>query len=58
MRAHNLFAGLPHRDIPIVEPRAKMVSLIDVEIEWDETPSPRGVRAESWNRARGWSSDD
>ena len=59
MRAHNLFAThLPHRDIPVINPRAKMVSLLDVEVEWDDTPPPRGVRIESWNRARGWSSDD
>ncbi len=59
MRAHNLFAGnIPHRDIPITTHRAKMVSLVDVEVEWDDTPAPRGVSAESWSRARGWSSDD
>jgi hypothetical protein len=59
MRASNLFAThLPHRDIPVIAPRTKMVSLLDLEVEWDETPAPRGVSAESWSRARGWSSDD
>ena len=58
MRAHNLFAGhLPHREIQIAAPRTKMVSLVEVDVEWDDTPPPRGIRAESWNRARGWSSE-
>jgi hypothetical protein len=59
MRAHNLFAAhLPDREIPVIKQRGKMVSLVDVEVEFDDTPPPRGIRAESWNRARCWSSDD
>jgi hypothetical protein len=57
MRAHNLFATQPHREIQVLTTRTKMVSLVDVEVEWDDSPPPRGIRAESWNRARGWSSE-
>lgn len=38
--------------------RAKMPSLLDLDIEWDDQPAPRGTTHETWQRARGWSSED
>jgi hypothetical protein len=39
--------------------RARMPSLLDLEIEWvDQPPAPRGASHETWQRARGWSSED
>jgi GTPase Era involved in 16S rRNA processing len=32
--------------------------LVEVDIEWVETPEPRGASHETWQRARGWSSED
>ncbi|MBL8612088.1 MAG: hypothetical protein JNL38_32400 [Myxococcales bacterium] len=38
--------------------RPRAPSLLDLDIEWEESPPVRGVSAESWHRARGWTSDD
>ncbi|AKU98640.1 hypothetical protein AKJ09_05304 [Labilithrix luteola] len=39
-------------------PRARMPSLLDLDIEWVDEPQPRGASIETWQRARGWSSED
>lgn len=41
---------------PAVRPR--MPSLLDLDIEWVDEPAPRGASHETWQRARGWSSED
>lgn len=38
--------------------RARMPSLLDLDIEYVDDPTPRGASAETWNRARGWASED
>ena len=38
--------------------RARMPSLLDLDIEWNDQPEPRGTSHETWQRARGWSSED
>ena len=38
--------------------RARMPSLLDLDIEWSDQPEPRGTSYETWQRARGWSSED
>jgi hypothetical protein len=39
--------------------RARMPSLLDLDIEWVEAPAaPRGTSHETWQRARGWASED
>jgi len=38
--------------------RARMPSLLDLDIEWVDQPEPRGASYETWQRARGWSSED
>jgi hypothetical protein len=38
--------------------RPRMPSLLDLDIEWVDEPAPRGASAETWQRARGWSSED
>ena len=38
--------------------RARMPSLLDLDIEWVDQPEPRGASHETWQRARGWSSED
>ena len=38
--------------------RARMPSLLDLDIEWVDQPEPRGTAHETWQRARGWSSED
>lgn len=38
--------------------RAKMPSLLDIDIEYVDEPKPRGVSIETWSRARGWSTED
>jgi hypothetical protein len=35
-----------------------MPSLLDLDIEWVDEPAPRGTSIETWQRARGWSSED
>ena len=39
-------------------PRARMPSLLDLDIEWVDSPEPRGTGHETWQRARGWASED
>lgn len=39
-------------------PRARMPSLLDLDIEWVDEPAPRGASYETWQRARGWASED
>jgi hypothetical protein len=41
---------------PVARPR--MPSLLDLDIEWEDEPAPRGASIETWRRARGWSSED
>ena len=43
---------------PTQEPRAKMPSMIDVEVDYVDEPMPRGRSHETWTRARGWGSED
>jgi len=31
---------------------------VDLDIEWVDQPEPRGTAHETWQRARGWSSED
>jgi hypothetical protein len=38
--------------------RARMPSILDLDIEWVDQPEPRGTAHETWQRARGWSSED
>jgi hypothetical protein len=38
--------------------RPRMPSLLDLDIEWVDEPAPRGASIETWQRARGWSSED
>ena len=35
-----------------------MPSLLDLDIEWNDQPEARGASHETWQRARGWSSED
>jgi hypothetical protein len=35
-----------------------MPSLLDLDIEWVDDPPPRGASYETWQRARGWASED
>jgi hypothetical protein len=39
-------------------PRPRMPSLLDLDIEWVDEPAPRGASYETWQRARGWASED
>ena len=39
-------------------PRQRMPSLLDLDIEWVDEPAPRGAAYETWQRARGWASED
>lgn len=43
---------------PANEQRPRMPSLLDLDIEFVDEPQPRGASAETWRRARGWSSED
>ena len=38
--------------------RPRMPSALDLEVEWVDQPAPRGAAHETWQRARGWSSED
>lgn len=38
--------------------RAKMPSLLDIDVEYVDEPRPRGASIETWMRARGWSTED
>ena len=39
--------------------RSRMPSLLDLDIEWVDAPlEPRGTSHETWQRARGWASED
>ena len=38
--------------------RPRMASALDLEVEWVDQPAPRGTAHETWQRARGWSSED
>lgn len=38
--------------------RARTMTLVDVDVEWVDEPAPRGVSIETWQRARGWASED
>lgn len=38
--------------------RARVPSMLDLDIEWVDQPAPRGASHETWQRARGWSSED
>jgi hypothetical protein len=40
------------------EVRPRMPSLLDLDITWDEEAKPRGASIETWNRARGWATED
>ena len=53
--------GRSVRSVPAQQPqatRARMPSLLDLDIEWVDQPEPRGTAHETWQRARGWSSED
>lgn len=57
MRSHRLFTVGARPAAPAV--RERQMTLVDLDVEWhDEPPTVRGVRAESWRRARAWMSDD
>jgi hypothetical protein len=43
---------------PSQETRQRMPSVLDLDIEYIDEPLPRGTSAETWRRARGWSSED
>lgn len=43
---------------PSQETRPRMPSLLDVDVEWVDDPQPRGTSVKTWQRARGWSSED
>lgn len=38
--------------------RPRMPSLLDLDIEYVDEQPPRGASFETWNRARGWASED
>ncbi len=38
--------------------RPRMPSILDLEVDWIEPSEPRGTAHETWQRARGWSSDE
>jgi hypothetical protein len=38
--------------------RPRMPSVVDIEVDWQPEPMPRGRTAETWQRARGWGSED
>lgn len=38
--------------------RPRAPSMLDLDIEYVDEPLPRGTSAETWRRARGWSSED
>jgi hypothetical protein len=46
------------RSPQVKEVRARMPSLLDLDIEWVDEPQPRGTSIETWQRARGWSTED
>lgn len=57
MRSHRLFHVGARPAAPAV--RERQMTLVDLDVAWhDEPPTVRGVRAESWRRARAWMSDD
>ena len=41
-----------------VEAVDKLARGQDLDIEWVDQPEPRGTAHETWQRARGWSSED
>lgn len=52
---------VPSVTLHAAEPKAarpRMPSLLDLDITWDEEPKPRGRAHETWNRARGWQTED
>lgn len=38
--------------------RPRMPTILDLEVDWIEPSEPRGTAHETWQRARGWSSDE
>ena len=50
-------ASIRSSDQPQVT-RARMPSMLDIEVEVDDQPPPRGTSHETWQRARGWASED
>jgi hypothetical protein len=38
--------------------RPRAPSLLDLDIEWVDSAEPRGTFHETWQRARGWLSED
>ncbi len=38
--------------------RPRMPSVVDIEVDFVDEPTPRGRSIETWNRARGWTSED
>ncbi len=49
-------ASIKSNEQPAVRPRQP--SMLDLDIEWVDQPEPRGRAHETWQRARGWSSED
>jgi hypothetical protein len=43
---------------PPQEVRAKMLTLLHVDIDWEDDQPPRGASIETWRRARGWATED
>jgi hypothetical protein len=44
---------------PAKEPmRPRMPSLLDLDVEYEDIPEPRGTSIKTWTRARGWGSED
>jgi hypothetical protein len=43
---------------PSQELRPRMPSLLDVDVEFVDDAQPRGASVRTWERARGWSSED
>lgn len=43
---------------PSQDMRPRAPSVLDLDVEYVDEPMPRGTPAETWRRARGWSSED
>ncbi len=39
-------------------PRKAMPSVVEIETDGTDVERPRGTSFETWNRARGWASED
>ncbi len=46
------------RDAAPREVRPKMLTLLHVDVDWEDDTPPRGAPVETWRRARGWATED